>query len=443
MDNIKRKNNYFDGMQLTRDHKLVFIFVMSAFFFEQFDNTNFGFVAPALIKSWGVTMDVIPQITSWYFIGMMLGALLGGLVSDKIGRKKTFLGSVLLFSLGSFLNALPGTSLNFFIIARALTGFGVFAMMVVSITYISEMAPAEVRGKWQGLVAMCGLFSVPLVGLISRFVIPLSPDAWRILFYIGALGIIPFIIGIFTMKESPRWLVSKGRIAEAEKIVEEISKQKIDLSDLTIAPKESVWENIIELFKLQYIKRTVMLLIALTCITIAMMSMSNWTPTLLTAKGFSLTAALSITTIGIFAPPFGGLLNTLTSDKGGRKIPLIIYAFSTAVFILLFANLTTNSILIIGIVYFAQGGLMTCLCNALYSYQAESYPTRMRNTATGGINAVARFFTAVFQPLIPLVFTAYKFSGVFTLFAGLMFVTGLSILLLGTKTGGRSLEDIT
>ncbi|MEL7570737.1 MAG: MFS transporter [Eubacteriaceae bacterium] len=442
MDEIKRKNNYFDGMKLTRSHKLVFLFVMTAFFFEQFDNVNFGFVAPALIKSWGETMAIVPQITSWYFIGMMLGALFGGLVSDIIGRKKTFLGSVFLFSLGSLFNALPDTSINFFIFARALTGFGVFAMMVVSITYISEMAPAEVRGKWQGIVAMCGLLSVPLIGLISRIIIPQSPDAWRILFYIGSLGFVPFIFGIFTMKESPRWLVSKGRAAEAEKIVEAISNQKIDLSDITVSPNESFCVNIIEMFRMQYLKRTVMLLIALTCLTVTMMSTSNWIPTLLTAKGFSLEASLSISFIMMFSGPVGALLNSLTSDKGGRKIPIVIYCLFAGIALLGFAFLPTQSIVLQGGVAFLQGLLIATACYAMYSYLSESFPTKMRNTATGGINAVARFSTSLFQPLIPLIFTAYKFSGVFTLFAGLMFVSGLSVLLLGTKTGGKSLEDI-
>lgn len=143
---VKIKNNYFDGLPVSRSHVGLFMLIVLAYFFEQLDNNNFSFVAPALISSWGIKMEDIAHINSLYFVGMTLGGLLGGVISDFIGRRKTFLGSIVLFSVASIANGFA-QDLTTFAISRAITGFGIFCMMVVSIAYISEMTPAESRGK--------------------------------------------------------------------------------------------------------------------------------------------------------------------------------------------------------------------------------------------------------------------------------------------------------
>ena len=83
-------NNYFDGIPVRGVHAGLFFIIMAAYFFEQFDNWNFGFVAPALSHSWGLKPTDIATIMFWYFIGMTSGGFLGGVISDLIGRRKTF-----------------------------------------------------------------------------------------------------------------------------------------------------------------------------------------------------------------------------------------------------------------------------------------------------------------------------------------------------------------
>ncbi len=164
----RRANNYFDGMAVTGYHKVIFFIIMLAYFFEQMDNWNFGFIAPQLVKTWGLTMADIGNINFWYFIGMTVGGLAGGFISDIIGRRKTFLGAILLFSTMSVLNGLT-SDLTIFTISRALTGFGVFCLMVCSQAYIAEISPAESRGKWQGLIAAVGFSAVPVIAYKSFF----------------------------------------------------------------------------------------------------------------------------------------------------------------------------------------------------------------------------------------------------------------------------------
>lgn len=159
----KIPNNYFDGMPVTGFHKIVFFIIMMAYFCEQMDNWNFGFIAPALMHTWGLQMSDIGVVTLWYFIGMTAGGFFGGVISDFIGRRKTFLISIATFSFFSVLNGFTD-NFHVFVIARSMTGFGVFCLMVCSQAYIAEMAPAESRGKWQNLVAAVGFSAVPVIG---------------------------------------------------------------------------------------------------------------------------------------------------------------------------------------------------------------------------------------------------------------------------------------
>ena len=291
---------------------------MASYFFEQLDNWNFGFIAPALVQQWGLTMADIGHINFVYYMCMTLGGFLGGVISDFIGRRKTFLGAILLFSLSSVANGLTD-ALPLFTISRGMTGFGVFCLMVCSQAYIAEMAPAESRGKWQGLVAAAGFCAVPLVGLLSRIVIPMHPDGWRWIFYLGGLGIASFFIGLKCLKESPRWLVAKGRRAEAEAIVQDITGLDIDLeaAGAKVAPREKVWDVLTGMFQPAYIKRTLVLMVAFILTTPAGFVMAAWTPTLLKAKGFTLEDSLMASMIIMVRCP-GRMLFVVAHFRQGR-----------------------------------------------------------------------------------------------------------------------------
>lgn len=76
--NGKIMNNYFDGLEVTSTHKMLFFIIMFAYFFEQMDNWNFGFIAPALMNTWGLTMANIGKINFAYFVAMTLGGITGG-----------------------------------------------------------------------------------------------------------------------------------------------------------------------------------------------------------------------------------------------------------------------------------------------------------------------------------------------------------------------------
>ena len=224
----KIPNNYFDGMPVTGFHKIVFFIIMMAYFCEQMDNWNFGFIAPALMHTWGLQMSDIGVVTLWYFIGMTAGGFFGGVISDFIGRRKTFLISIATFS---FFSALNGFTDNFhvFVIARSMTGFGVFCLMVCSQAYIAEMAPASRRG---GLVAwnqFAIIFGMLVVYFVNYFIALngdeawLTSTGWRLMFLSEVIPAALLFLLVLGVPESPRWLIMKGREAKAVAILERIN----------------------------------------------------------------------------------------------------------------------------------------------------------------------------------------------------------------------------
>lgn len=438
----KRLNNYFDGLEVSTAHKIVFFIIMMAYFFEQMDNWNFGFIAPALMKSWKLTMTQVSQITFAYFMAMTLGGLTGGIISDFIGRRKTFLGAIFLFSTASIANGFA-TNLSMFIITRALTGFGVFCLMVTSQAYIAEMAPADSRGKWQGLTAAVGFCAAPIIGFLCTVIIPLNAEAWRYIFYFGAFGYVAFAIGLKYLKESPRWLVAQGKTSEAEKAIKEITGVDVDLSEAAakVAPRQRVLEVLVGMFSLKYLKRTLVLIFFMLLTTPAGFVVTNWTTTLLNQRGLGVAECLQASFVLMIGVPAGLFVSSLVSDKGGRKIPLAILYTLAAVLALFFGRVSGFwPIVAIGFL------LIACIMAAsfiAFSYIAESYPTKMRNTGTGVHNALGRFSTSGFQLVIPVLFAQYKFVGVYNVVAVMLIIPVIVLLIWGIRTGGKSLEEIS
>jgi putative MFS transporter len=472
-----KPNNYFDGIPVSRFHKCIFFIIMMAYFFEQMDNWNFGFIAPAIFRSWNLSDSestmAMAHIVFWYFIGMTAGGFFGGVIADRIGRRKTFLFAMLLFSGCSIINGLPIDSLPLFIAARSLTGFGVFCLMVCSQAYIAEMSPAESRGKWQGMVAAVGFCAVPVIALVCRMIVPLSPQAWRWIFYFGGIGFIGLAVACQYLPESPRWLVSCGRRAEAEAIVRRITGRNIDLAAAAGAAsaRGNAAQTLRGMFTRRYLGRTLLLFLVFSCVTPAGFTFTVWTGKLLAAipaadpiSGQALSdlsgnlvvlydqvTMLTIMTVISLGVPAGCWLASLISDRGGRKLPLAAMYVLAACACPLFA-------------FFSAGPRLAALCGfllsafnmaggfILFSYAAESYPTRMRSTAVGVHNGLSRLAVSAFQYAIPGILAAFgrgagpahtDMTAIFFTCAVLYLFPVPFILALGKKTGGKSLEDIS
>ena len=230
MENAQTACVYFDNMKkIGIKHKHMFWIFSVCYFFDMMDMNLFGSIGASVQATFNLTNEHVSQLSSLSFYGMFFGGLLGGWMADKIGRKKALLYNVLIFSLASLGNAFFSNYI-LFAFCRFMTGFGIIGMNIVAMVYIAEMMPAHSRGKYQGLMAATGSLGVPFGIILSAIIVPRSSEAWRIMFLLGGIGVILFPVGLKWLYESPRWLVSKGRFAEADKIVEIMSGQSSNLA---------------------------------------------------------------------------------------------------------------------------------------------------------------------------------------------------------------------
>ena len=442
------KKHYLDDARMCTEHYKFLIILALAYAFDQMDLFTFSFVAPALTKHWGVSMEWIGLVNSCTFVGMLFGCWFGGWLSDIIGRKKTFLYSVAFFSTFSILNGLAPNK-EFFIVFRTLTGFGILSMVVVAMVYITEILPSASRGKWQAISLATGLLSVPLIGQVAQRIVPSSPDGWRHIFFIGGTGFIILILGLMWLKESPRWLISKGRYAEAEVIIQRFRPEvKVDIKNEASIPLDGAVIQretgtiaaLKEIFSRKYARKTSVLIIMVSCITVGYFMFFAWMPTLLNEFGFTLEDALWMTALVSFGSPIGNYLAAFVTDKGGRKIPIVIYSVLVGAMTIAFGTLKIP-MLIVGIGFVIRV-LMDGVFVVMWSYLAESYPTHIRNSGTGFIYSSGRLLTAGAMIVVPMVYRSFGYATLFYIIGGMFLLVAVVTGIWGERTAGRSLDEI-
>ncbi|MDP4127229.1 MAG: MFS transporter [Bacillota bacterium] len=439
------KKHYLDEARMCLEHYKFLIILALAYAFDQMDLFTFSFVAPALTKHWGVSMEWIGFVNSCTFVGMLFGCWFGGWLSDVIGRRKAFLFSVFFFSTFSILNGVAPNK-ELFLVFRTLTGFGILSMVVVAMVYITEILPAASRGKWQAISLATGLLSVPVIGQIADKIVPSSPNGWRYIFFIGGTGFIIFLLSLLWLKESPRWLIAKGRYKEAEVVIQRfVPNEKVDINKeasigAEVKKEAGTREALKEIFSKKYARKTPVLITMVCMITVGYFMFFGWMPTLLSEYGFSLDDALWMSALVSFGSPIGNYLAAFFTDKGGRKIPIVIYSVLVGILTILFGTLKIP-MLIVGIGFIVRV-LMDGVFVVMWSYLAESYPTHIRTSGTGFIYSTGRLLTAVAMVTVPMIYKSFGYVTLFSIIGVMFLVVAVTTGLWGEKTAGLSLDEI-
>lgn len=442
VQNGSANKTYFDGHKISKVQKRFLIIAALFYVFDQMDVSNFGFAAPSLMAQYNWSIQQITNIGALNMLGMCIGAVIGGWTADIIGRKKSLLLYGFIFSFSSLGNAIF-THYAAFAFFRTLTGVGTIALVTIAMAYISEMMPSESRGKYQALAIAGGTIGIPLMAILARIVVPMSPEGWRFIFILGGIGVIVCLLGFSWLKESPRWLVSQGRIEEARKVLTEIIPEAV-LPDNAGETNASHNTGIIEACKVMfgraYIKRTIALLFVVTGVTLGNFYLANLYQAVHTNMGFTLNDALTINMLSALVVPIGNLIVSQVTDRGGRKTPIIVWYIAIgSIFIIqgLF-----SSVLPIAVCMCLKGLLMSAAMTLAWTYTAESFPTQIRTSAGGIVLGLGRLISALAMVSASSIFISYGYFGV-NLVNGLLFIVpALIFLVLGEKTAGTSLENL-
>lgn len=408
-----------------------------------------AYAAPAMRSHWGLSIGQIGNLTSLSMLGMFLGALIGGRLSDRFGRKRLIIAGSVLYAAASIL---CGVASNFAVLGvfRTLSGIGIQTVIGVLIVYVAEMYPARVRGRCQAGSLAIGLLGVPLIAFLAKLIIPLSPDAWRWVFVLGAVGLIPAIIGLFLLPESARWLVTAGRPEEADRIVNRLEGQyhgalppagpvPVTASALAPAPMASVpGRRLADLFRGSLRRATIVTTLTTVFGIVAFYGFSSWVPTLLVARGYSVGTALTISTVLSIAPPFGALAAMLVTDRWERKY--VVAGFSVAIAVLMVIFALTGALWLTIAAGFLISLFLQSSAVTLYAYMPDVFPTRLRGFGSGLSNGIGRLAAVGGAALVAAIYAAAGFGAVFLTTAAFSAVTALVIAAFGENTRDRSLR---
>lgn len=332
---------------------------------EGFDLQAAGVAAPRL----GPALDLAPAELGWFFsastFGLMLGAAVGGRLSDRFGRKRMIVLSVIVFGVMTLLTGLAD-SLGGLLAARFFTGVGIGAALPNLVALTSENAAPARRNLAVGLL-YAGL---PSGGALASFAaLAGGADDWRTVFYLG--GLAPIAVAPLLL-----W-----RLPESREL-------------LTRAPQEAGSSPGRAAFGEGRARATVLLWVAFFLSLLTMYLLLNWLPTLLIGKGLARSEAslvqLSFNVLGALASVAAGLL----MDHVRLSLAVVGIFAATAVSLLLLAGappLLAASMLVGGLV----GMTMSATQTALYAMAPRAYPVEVRGTGVGAAVAVGRLGSAV------------------------------------------------
>jgi putative MFS transporter len=315
---------------------------------------------------------------------------------------------------------------------------------------VSEFSPAKRRGAMVVLLESFWAYGSVLAALIGFLVIPRY--GWQAAFLIGALPALYVFVVRRGLPESPRFLVSQGRYAEAAAVVDSVVKQSgavesepvsPPVADTPAEPRQKV--RVGELFSPLYRNRTIVLWVMWATMNFSYYGIFLWLPTQFVRRGFTIDEALLYNLIIAVAQIPGYFTAAYFVERIGRKATLVIYLLGAAAGALFFGQVAlvardVPSILLWGSVisFFNLGAW-----GVVYTYTPELYPTRLRATGTGWAAAAGRVF-AFLAPL-SVAYQVALFGGdqtVFLVFAVIMVLGGLVVLAIGPETRGRRLEEL-
>ncbi len=396
-----------------------------------------------LLAMWGTT----------YTIGQLFGALVGGPIGDKIGRKK----SIILYEIIHIIvmvGAALSPNVKVLYVFRLLQGFALGALLVVLFAAFTEYVPGRNRGTWSSRNSFIGNWAHPICNLIAFILISsgMSYDMnWRVEFMIpSVLSVIATLLIYNKYPESPRWLESQGRIEEADEIMTKIEKEieastGKPLPEITEAPAVVKSLPYSALFKGKLLRRTVVGSLVLIGMNTIQYTLMNWMPSLYAGLGYDTSQSQFMTVFGLFGAPFGIFIASLIMDKVSRKKMGVALLAGMAVFGVIIGYVTSTGAVgvtgLIALTFLLNTIIYMYVCYASAVYVPEMWPTSAKMSGSGFCNAMGRV-SNVFFPFLVTALAAQSSSYVFILIAIVAIIIGIGVIFLGVETRGESVEDI-
>ncbi|MEM4090351.1 MAG: MFS transporter [Thermoplasmatales archaeon] len=434
---------------------IIVLALVAGSFLNFFDYFIIGFINTFISKPWHLTVGDATYLLLASAIGLVFGGFVSGKLMDSYGRKINLIITVLIYSFFSILaGTVPKGDWQLLAFYRFLIGFGVGGSFAIVFPYVAEFAPPDKRGLLVGLVVVGTPVGTLLSSLSSAYLEPII--GFRGLLYEGGIPLILIPIMIFFMYESPRWLIMKGRVEDAKKVVAKVyktdpSKIEIDVKDFASFNKKVKWR---ELFK--YPKQLGTTWIFNFTLQSVSYNFTIWGPALLVfVLGISAHQASYLFIFVSLSGLAGRVIFDALLDKIGRKSAGIFTSIGAVIFLLLggvFHSYLIGSVSLFYILALVGYFFLDANWPVLTVVGSEAWPQNVRGSGWGsgyGFGALGKVLgTIVIGLLIGVGLTISpkpSLAGVlpvFVFFGVMMFISFVVFLLIAPEEKGKSLETI-
>lgn len=329
-------------------------------------------------------------------IGLFLGSLFFGWISDKVGRQKIFLVSFVLITIASVMQFYAQTAMQLFL-CRVIIGIGLGGDFSVGHAILAEFSPKKHRGVLLGSFSVIWTFGYVAATFVGTAMLSLEDDAWRWMLASSAIPAALILVARIGTPESPRWLVNQGRIAEARAIVKKHLGDNVELDETRSTDTRSGYAVLVSR---EYRKRTAFNCLFFVCIVMPYFAIYTFLPSILQkmglAEGFGTELMLNMLLI------LGALIGIWCTVKFSRRGFLINSFIILAVALFLLAALPDSAAFLMVLVFGVFTLVLSAVSNLVGVFPAESFPTEVRASGIGLATAVSRLGSAVSTFLLPV-----------------------------------------
>ena len=422
-----------DRLPFSRPHARLLVGSGVGWALDAMDVGLISFVMASLAVQWRLGTTTLSWIASIGFVGMAIGASVGGLLADRIGRRQVFAVTLLVYGLATGAAALSW-SVGALIVLRFVVGLGLGAELPVAATLVSEFAPARIRGRMVVVLEAFWAVGWTLAAVIGYLVVPASPDGWRWALAIGAVPAVYAVVVRFGLPESVRFLEQRGRAAEAEAVVRRFETEAgvppfppattagtpattsgsfPDTAPARTPGPAALWEH-------RYRRRTASLWLVWFGVNFSYYGAFIWLPTLLVASGLGMVRSFGYTLVITVAQLPGYAVAAFLVEVWGRRPTLSLFLLGSAGSAVAFGMADDTASLV-------AGGMALSFFNlgawgALYAATPEVYPTLLRATGSGWAAGFGRIASILAPLSVPPLLDIGGNLLVFLCFAGFFLV---------------------
>lgn len=424
-----------DNASMTPFLRKITFFSSGGSFLDGYVLSLIGVALTQLTPQLGLASDQVSAIGAAALVGILLGSLGGGYLTDLIGRRAMFIIDVIAIALFSVLGMFAQESLQL-IASRFFIGLFIGADYPIATSLIAEFTPQKHRALGMGIVSASWYLGATAASFVGWALFPFD-DGWKWMLGSAVIPCVVLLIGRHDIPESPRWLMQKGRKDEARAVMDKVFGSDVALDSEAHAP-----HGFRLVFTKGYCGRTVFLCVMILCQVVPMYAIYTFGPDIMSAFGLNAgrDSILGESVVSLFF-----LIGTIPAmfwlNSVGRRRLLIVGLAFMLVGLLVLGIWPDAPILVImaafAVYAFFSGGpgILQWL------YPNELFPTEARATAVGVAIAASRIGVIISTYGLPLFMQTYGVGVTMLVAAGLVLIGLVWSVISAPETAGKSLQE--